>query len=509
MMSVGRVLAVSFAISILAGAAVPLYQWGRLLPIDLALLRQEDRNRDGRPDRWEYHRPSRPEQRIVQLDDDFDGRAERLTRVLGPELTADFFRPNGVSEGGRHLVLCLDGVPYEVIRDLWNQGFFHEFHAPSKLISTFPADSELALATVLRAPPVRGYENRYFDRKENRLRGGISVTLRQDTSYHRLLDYDFPGWLRGPAFVIPGRALRDDLVRLHRSFLRTRARVFIAHLATTDSMLHVRSPEKARPYLLMIDALIRELFLTSEGRLEITLFSDHGNTLVPSRRVPLEAFLQAQGYRLADRLGPEKAVVIPRYGLIGAVALYARREDVPELARRLVHLEGVDLAVYRDGSGVLVEGRRGRARIHFDRERDAYRYEALEGDPLRLLPLVQRLTREGKIEADGFIRQNELFIATANGPYPDALRRLVRAFDGPVENPADLLLSLDDGYFFGSSTFDRIVRLQGTHGSLTARSSTGFIMTTTTPLPDVVSIDEALDQVVARAGRRSDHQGDR
>lgn len=346
MMPVRRALTLSFGISLLAGAAVPLYQWGRLLPIDLALLRQEDRNRDGRPDRWEYYRPSHPRQRIVQLDDDFDGRAERLMTFLGPERIADSLHPNGVSEAGRHLVLCLDGVPYEVIEDLWKQGFFHEFHAPSKLISTFPADSELALAAVLHAPPVRGYENRYFDRKENRLRGGISVTLRQDVSYHRLLDYDFPGWLRGPAFVAPGRALRDDLMRFRRSFLRTPARVFIAHLSTTDSMLHVRSLQNVRPYLVMIDALVRELFVAGEGRLEITLFSDHGNTLAPSRRVPLESFLRAHGYRLADRLGREKAVVIPRYGLIGAVALYARREDVPELARRLVHLEGVDLAVY-------------------------------------------------------------------------------------------------------------------------------------------------------------------
>ena len=105
-------------------------------------------------------------------------------------------------------------------------------------------------------------------------------------------------------------------------------------------------------------------------------------------------------------------------GLIGAVALYARREDVPDLARRLVHLEGVALAISRDGSGVLVEGRRGRARIHFDRERNAYHYEVIEGDPLRLLSLVERLTGEGRIEPDRFIRQSELFVATADGPYP-------------------------------------------------------------------------------------------
>ncbi len=489
----GRILAVSVGACTLLGLALPIYRWGRLLPIRWELVHQEDRNQDGRPDRWEYRSSSDPRERIVQLDEDGDGRAER-TLIFGDSLRKEDFRQKR-APANKHLVVCLDGVPFELIEDLWRQGYFHEFHPPSKLISTFPSDSELALATVLKSPPVQGYENRYFDRRENRLRGGPAVTVRQAVSYHRLLDYDFPGWLRGPSFILPDRALRDDLARLHRAFLRTTASVFIAHLATTDSLIHVRPLEKVRPSLIEVDAVVREVLMTNPGGVDVTLFSDHGNTLCPSRRVPLERFLRANGYRLADRLGRERDVVVPQYGLIGAIAIYARPEDVPDLARRLVHLEGVDFTVRRDQEAIVVEGKNGRARILADRNRNAYRYEALDGDPLRLIPLWKRLAEEGKVENDGFVRERDLFPATLETRYPDALGRLFAAFTGPVKNPADVLVSLEDGYSFGAAAFDRIVRLQSTHGSLTARSSLGFIMTTAKPLPSAIPLDQALHYV--------------
>ncbi|MDW8167733.1 MAG: hypothetical protein RML74_04490 [Acidobacteriota bacterium] len=53
-------------------------------------------------------------------------------------------------------------------------------------------------------------------------------------------------------------------------------------------------------------------------------------------------------------------------------------------------------------------------------------------------------------------------------------------------------MSLQDGYYFGSRRFDWFVRLRSTHGSLTARSSVGFIMTTDVRFARPLSAREVL-----------------
>ncbi len=76
------------------------------------------------------------------------------------------------------------------------------------------------------------------------------------------------------------------------------------------------------------------------------------------------------------------------------------------------------------------------------------------------------------------------------------MRRIYEAMaDRQVENPADLLLSLQDGYYFGSRRFDWFVRLRSTHGSLTARSSTGFLMSTDVRFTRPLVAREVLSEI--------------
>lgn len=495
------------AFLLVLGATIQISQWGRPLPPRFSLLAAYDRDRDGAIDEWAYR--AGEEGRVIFRDRDGDGRADQLLFFLGEKLEWEVVRPAPVlwrpertvsaptSASARHLVLCLDGVPFEIMAALWREGHFREFLPPERVISTFPADSDVALSVLLQAPPSPGYENRYFDRQANRLSGGVRVTFRQDLPYHRRLDYAFPGVLRGPAYLFPEKAFFDDLARVRARFRASSERVFIAHLSTTDVLFHVYPPERARRYLLTVEQVVRELLLESRGTLTITLLSDHGNTLSVVRRIALEDALRAAGYRVEGRLRDERSVVIPGYGLIGAVALYVRPESVEQVCRIAQEVPGVDFCVFREQRGetpvVVVEGRRGRARLRFDPTREAFRYDVIWGDPLQLLPLWEELRREGKAEPDGFIPQAVLFEATVGHIYPDAVRRLYEAMGGrQVENPADLLLSLQDGYYFGSRRFDWFVRLRSTHGGATGRSSVGFVMSTDVRFARPLSAREVL-----------------
>jgi len=500
--AVGAGILVGASLLIL-GATIQLSQWGKPLPPRFHLLMARDRDQDGVSDEWAYQ--AGEGERVIFRDEDGDGRADRFLFFLGGELKWEVTRPapilwrpgRAVSAPARHLVLCLDGVPFEIMAALWREGHFREFLPPERVISTFPADSDLALSVLLHAPPSPGYENRYFDRRTNRVSGGVRVTLRQDLPYHHRLDYAFPGVLRGPAYLFPEKAFFDDLARLRARFRASSKRVFIAHLSTTDVLFHVRSPERVRPLLLAVEQVVRELLLESRGALRITLLSDHGNTLSVVQRIALEEALRAAGYRVEERLRDARSVVIPGYGLIGAVALYARPEIVGDVCRIAQAVPGVDFCVFREWEGempvVIIEGQRGRARLRFDPMREAFRYEVMWGDPLQLLPLWEELRREGKADPDGFIPQAVLFEATVGHLYPDVVRRLYEAMGRrQVENPADLLLSLQDGYYFGSRRFDWFVRLRSTHGSATQRSSVGFVMSTDVRFARPLSASEVL-----------------
>ncbi|GBC81185.1 hypothetical protein HRbin10_00291 [bacterium HR10] len=498
---IGLLISVSLLVS---GATIAIVRWGKPLRPHLHELGAQDRDADGRVDQWEYRAEGGGDERLVLQDADGDGRADRFLFFRAGKLEHVVARSVSTGEPTRHLVLCLDGVPFEIMAALWREGHFREFFPPQRVISTFPADSDVALSALLHAPPSPGYENRYFDRRRNRLSGGVRVTLAQELPYHRRLDYAFPGLLRGPAYLFPEKAFFDDLARMRARFRASRTRVFIAHLSTTDVLFHVRSPEQVKRQLLMVEQVLRELLYEERGALTITLFSDHGNTLFIRGRIALEEALRAAGYRVEARVRDARSVVIPGYGLIGAVALYAHPEAWEQICRIARDVPGVELCIFRARQPeasratpvIVVESREGRARLLFDPARQAFRYDAVRGDPLQLRPLWDAIQREGKGYPDGFIPQEALFEATAEHIYPDVVRRIYEAMAGrQVENPADLLLSLQDGYYFGSRRFDWFVQLRSTHGSLTARSSTGFLMSTDVRFARPLAAREVLSEI--------------
>ena len=387
---------------------------------------------------------------------------------------------NGHSRN-RRLLLCLDGVPHQLIEQAKSRGLFDSFGPPTRLLSPFPTMTNVALSAMLGASPPEGYESLYFDRKAGELRGGIRKYLGRRTpdkipsSYMDDLDYQEPLPFEFLIYVAPDRVWRADMQRFRERFRAApQTRDYFAFLKATDGLLHAQGPARLAIALESLDKILREIQSYCGDETEIVMFSDHGMNLEENRRVPLTEALQRRGFQ----------VVIPAFGLCSYAALYCRDTDViPEVARASAEITGVDFAIYKDGSEVVVESERGQARIEQRSDSDgfSYRYVAAGGDPLGL-----------RDRHEGFASDQDWFNQTAGHRYPDALANLYKSLFTPrVKHTADILVSLKDGYYYGWSPFGRIVRLAATHGNALQSSSNAFLMSTHRQLPTYVRADDA------------------
>jgi hypothetical protein len=60
-----------------------------------------------------------------------------------------------------------------------------------------------------------------------------------------------------------------------------------------------------------------------------------------------------------------------------------------------------------------------------------------------------------------------------------------------VESTADVLVSFEDGYCYGSAVFNRLVSLAATHGSALRSTSYAFLMSTHSDYPAHVRASQA------------------
>jgi hypothetical protein len=376
----------------------------------------------------------------------------------------------------RRLLLCLDGVPHALIEQAKNRGLFDSFGPPSRLLSPFPTMTNVALSAMLGASPPAGYESLYFDRNARELRGGIRKYIGRRTpdkvpsSYMDDLDYQEPLPFEFLIYVAPEKVWRADMQRFRERFRAApQSRDYFAFLKATDGLLHAQGPQRLAVALESLDNILREIQEFCGNETEIVMFSDHGMNLEENRRVDLSSTLQRRGFR----------VVIPAFGLCSYAAIYCQDDQrIPEIATASVEVTGIDFAVYKDGADVVVESARGRARIEYDAAVDSYRYSIVSGDPLEL--------------GNGFATDAEWFERTAGHRYPNAVANIYKSLFTPrVKHTADILLSLQDGYYYGWSPFGRFVRLAATHGNALQSSSNAFLMSTHQQLPAYIRADNA------------------
>ncbi len=388
----------------------------------------------------------------------------------------------------RRLVIVLDGVPYETMIELRAEGHFRRFREPARMISTFPSLTNPAMIEILNGEASPGYEDHYFDRTDNRLVGGIqdrfrggkfiNGTFRETFDYHANAAKGSFAYVSAPLGTIAVAQL--DLVGFGSAFRKSKSPIFVGYIGATDSLAHLGGRWPLKSLLRSLDRSLEEMIEEAErrgGRLEVEIFSDHGNRYGDYREVKLNPAIEKAGFKIEKSLKSEQSVVLPRYGLVGSSELYTAPQNRSRLAEVCAQIEGVDFAVYpsTDNSIELIS-RRGRARLL--RDGDKFGYQALDGDPLALAPIIDTMKRRGVTDDRGFAAREDWWIATRDHDYADPVRRVFDGFNSFVKNRADLIVSYQDGYLLGSPLMSFFARMRATHGNLLRGETEGFAIST-------------------------------
>jgi len=452
-----------------------------------------DVNDDGQPDYWQ---DADAAGRIVELRFDEDGDAS-------PEKTV---RLDAASRNVPHLVIALDGVPFDLVRELYEQGRFRLFHPPARLISCFPSMTDLAFSLVFDSERCLGCEALYFDPVRNTLSDGNAVYLNgTNAKWAEKLAYRCSFWWDANAYLNPQAVFEHEMRGISRAFRRVETGQAFGYTVATAGLGTRGGRDAVIRYLETIDRLCEQIVYRRRGQVRLTLLADHGHNLTHNRRVSLKRHLREAGFDPSKQLDDPKDVVVVEYGLVTYAALSTN--DPQAVADAVLTHPGVDLVAYAQGGQIVVRNPEGLA--HVAKEGDRYRYQADSGDPLQLAPVLADLAEQGRVSRHGWVDDRALFDATATHVYPDPLHRLWLAFNGLVQRTPDVLVCFRDGYAHGSKMFDFFIGgADSTHGSLNRINSTTFVMTMLGELPPALRPEDvlpALDKLQTDAG---DAKGD-
>ncbi|MBV9958023.1 MAG: hypothetical protein JO360_06350, partial [Acidobacteria bacterium] len=191
-----------------------------------------------------------------------------------------------VEPATRHLIICVDGVGFSTLEKLRAEGKFGDFRQPSRMIAPFPTLTNVSMSEILEpagASDAAGYEDSFYDAEGNRLRGGLLDRFNNGKfikgTFRELFDYHPSAIKSGLGYALPPvstyvEAL-TDLVRLKQKFNSSREPVFFAYIGSTDSLAHLGGERMVRSFLSLLDESLKEII--RGGRVEVTVFSDHGN----------------------------------------------------------------------------------------------------------------------------------------------------------------------------------------------------------------------------------------
>lgn len=399
----------------------------------------------------------------------------------------------------RHLIVCVDGVGFSTIQRMRREGRFAFMREPARMIAPFPTLTNVAMTEIMRpvgASEAAGYEDSYYDAEGNRTRGGILDRFNNARfvrgTFRELFDYHPSAIKSGLGYVAPplstyAEAL-SDLVRLRQKYEDSRAPVFYGYTGATDSLAHLGGERLMRSFLARLDNTIADVIRESEGRTDVTIFSDHGNHFRRYRRASLGDALSHAGFRVESRVRDSRSVVFPQFGLIGCATLFTQEPNEARLAEAVARARGVEFTAYERNGIVYIITRIGVATI--ERRGDSYRYRLLENstDALGLIEVARSLNAHA--DSEGFIHDEHWFRATRDGDRPDAVRRIYEGTTNHVRHRANVIVNFENGYYAGSRTLDIFAFLQATHGNLGREQSLGFVMTTTRDLPSHVRAED-------------------
>lgn len=439
---------------------------------------------DGHPDYWQYRGPD-GRIRALAYADDGPGPGPRLELDEIPAST------------GPHFIIVLDGVPFDVVADMYRDGHFRLFHPPVKVICGYPSMTDLALAEMFHAGPCLGYQALYFDRRANRLSDGSAVYLSgRNSPWLPRMDYRCSLWWDVKVYLDPQAVFDHELRGIADTFAGIEGGRTCAYSVGTAGLGTRGGRPAIERYLAAVDRLCEQIVHERRGQVKITLTADHGHNLVVGQRVSFNDTLRSAGYRPTNTLRGPRDVVTISYGLVTYAEFHTR--DPAGVAACLVQHPDVEFVCYPEGDTIVVVDRAGHARLR--RTATGLAYAPQTADPLRLAPIIEGLRGDGRVAADGGVKEAVLFAATVDHEYPDPLRRVWDAFHREVLNPPDVIANLRDGACHGSGFFHAMIgEVTSTHGSLNRMSSVTFALTMLGELPPALRTRKLMPALDARS----------
>jgi len=301
--------------------------------------------------------------------------------------------------------------------------------------------------------------------------GVIDYIKGRNEPFAASLTYRAPQYVDGLSYLMGMPMFKSELNKARKLFDKLKSREVIFYFVSTAAV-SVRDGAAGQVECLdRLDRFVTEVLWKSRGLVKVTMFADHGLSYEKVEWLDLRKHLAAKGWLLKDQLNGPRDVVLSTLGVVTYACLSTRRPRA--LSEDLITCEGVDLVSYaredtvevltQDGDRAVIRARDGR-----------FIYEPLRGDPLLLKSILARL----EMAEHGSYHPEDLLSATATHVYPAPLQRLWEAHFSQVENPPDVIVSLNDHYCNGPASFSGMVRSTTPHGSLNYRNSLTFLMST-------------------------------
>ncbi len=421
-----------------------------------------DVDRDGRSD-FGLHRDGQGRVASIAYDDDEDGNADRVYRLADDA--------NGAVP---HVIILLDSVPFDLMKERWDRGDFCWFDPPVKVIAPFPSLTELCYTRVLRAPALAGMTDEYYDVRSKEIHRGFRDRARGTRQpWERRLTYSANFFEASLTYLDPRAWLPIEMERMRRAVDASPDRVTFVYAVTASGMACKFGRAGIEETLDAAKQLCLQLLYERHGAIKISMMADHGHNLAPSQSAQraMEKAISESGFTVAKKLSHDRDVLFELAALVTYVGL--RTVHPAEVAASVTRAKEVELAAYLRGNSVIVRDAQGSAAIDF---RDgSFRYKVIDKDVLGYQPIIATL----KPRADGFITDTDWFQATVDHQYPDGPRRLWDAFHGMVKSPPDVMVTLKDGCYAGKASLERFITMKSTHGSLNQKNSATFLMTMT------------------------------
>lgn len=423
---------------------------------------------------------------VIGYDDDGDAGIDRRYRL-------DDYADDRVP----HLIILLDSIPYEPVVERLEQGEWGFFQPPTKVIAPFPTMSGVIFSQIMGVAPLGGANNRHYDSRVGRSRDRIWARVWGYTNpWQRELDYHAGYIDNGLAFLNPRSWYAAELAITKKTFDKAPGRETIVYIASTSGMMSKYGAAGLEEILDGLEQLCLQLFYERDGAVKISVLSDHGHNLVPPERIDLSPTLEAAGFRVTRRLEDPSDVVIDLDGLVNYAGLHTGRAR--DVAAALAPLEAVEVAMFVEDDRVVVLTDVGAG--HVERRGDRLRFGIDQGDPLEYAELIEGLRVAGRMDADGFVSEDDWFNATLDHEWPDAPARVWNAFHGAVVSTPDVMLAIRDGWCVGDKRFERYIDMQSSHGGLNQINSATVLLTMRRGVPPALRSAEVLPALRGESG---------